>query len=60
MSSKVRIGEECHVMQTLVSVERLPSQVNFVASNGAWSISGATAMLREMAPITVPSRGAAL
>ena len=60
MSSNVLIGEVCHIMQMLVSVDRLPSQVNFVASNGEWSISGATAMLRENAPITVPSRGAAL
>ena len=60
MSSKVLIGEVCQVMQTLTSVEMLPSQENFVASNGAPASSGATAMLRENVPMTEPSFGAAL
>ena len=37
----------------------LPSQVSLVASNAASLSSGATDMLRENVPITVPSFGAA-
>ena len=60
MSFQVLIGEVFQVMHTLTSVEMLPSQVNLEASNGASSSSGATAMLRENVPMTVPSFGAAL
>ena len=42
------------------SEEMLPIQESRVASNGASAMSGATTMLREKVPMTVPSFGAAL
>ena len=60
-SSKLAMPDDCSATHTLTSLLALPIQENFEASNCApFSLSsGSKAAPRLIAPITVPSRGAA-